>query len=60
MLRMFGPVRGERGSYAFYRDLLDRCSLVGIGPIPADIAQLFSTNPLDREARAAASKDNDL
>ena len=57
MMRMFGPVRGERGSYAFYRDLLDRCSLLGIGPIPADVAQLFSTNPLDREARANASKD---
>ena len=52
MLRQFGPVRGERGSYAFYRDLLDRCSLLSIGPIPADIAELFSTNPLDRAARA--------
>ena len=51
MLRQFGPVRGERGSYAFYRDLKDRCSLLGIGPIPEDIAELFSTNPLDREAR---------
>ena len=54
MLRIFGPVRGERGAYAFYRDLKDRCSLIGIGPIPADIAQLFSTNPLDRKAREAA------
>jgi len=51
MLRQFGPIRGERGSYAFYRDLKDRCSLLGIGPIPDDIAELFSTNPLDREAR---------
>ena len=53
MLRHFGPVRGERGSYAFYRDLQDRCSVVGIGPIPEDIAELFSTNPLDRQAREA-------
>ena len=53
MLRIFGPVRGERGAYAFYRDLKDRCSLLMIGPIPADIAQLFSTNPLDRKAREA-------
>ena len=53
MLRHFGPIRGERGSYAFYRDLKDRCSLVGIGPIPDDIAELFSTNPLDRKAREA-------
>lgn len=53
MMRIFGPVRGVRGSYAFYRDLKDRCSLIGIGPIPADVAQLFSTNPLDREAREA-------
>lgn len=52
MLRQFGPIRGERGSYAFYRDLKDRCSLIGIGPIPDDIAELFSTNPLDRKARA--------
>ena len=56
MLRQFGPVRGERGSYAFYRDLKDRCSLLSIGPIPADIAELFSTNPLDREARARKAK----
>ena len=59
MMRMFGPVRGERGSYAFYRDLQDRCSLVGIGPIPADIAQLFSTNPLDRAERAKALADEE-
>ena len=57
MLRQFGPIRGERGSYAFYRDLLDRCSLVGIGPIPQDIAELFSTNPLDRKAREAKAKE---
>ena len=56
MMRMFGPVRGERGSYAFYRDLQDRCSVVGIGPIPKDIAELFSTNPLDREARKSRER----
>ena len=59
MMRMFGPVRGERGSYAFYRDLQDRCSLVGIGPIPTDIAELFSTNPLDRKAREERQRASD-
>lgn len=59
MLRIFGPVRGERGSYAFYRDLQDRCSVVGIGPIPQDIAELFSTNPLDRQARESRERSSE-
>ena len=47
------PKRGERGALALHRDLQGDCSAFLIGPIPDHISELFSTNPLDREARAA-------
>lgn len=46
-----GPIRGERGSLGFYRDLQDRVSGFIVGPVPHDIEMLLSTNALDRDAR---------
>ena len=47
-----GPKRGERGgSLALHRDLNGDCSAMLIGPFSDEIAELLSTNPLDRELR---------
>lgn len=50
-LAQAGPIRGERPSMALHRDLRGRCSGILVGPVPEEIHQLFSTNPLDREMR---------
>lgn len=51
-----GPRRASgddpgHGALALFRDLSDRRSAVMIGPVPDHVAELFSTNPLDREER---------
>ncbi len=47
-----GPKRGVRDSaLALHRDLKGQCSAMLIGPVSPEIAQLFSTNALDRELR---------
>ncbi len=50
------PIRGGRGALALHRDLEGRCSAMLIGKIPEHVAQLFSTNPLDRQARVLESE----
>lgn len=53
-LSQAGPKRGVRGgSLALHRDLNDDCSAMLIGPVLDEYAELFSTNPLDRELRSA-------
>lgn len=53
-----GPIRGERGALGYFRDLQGRVSAIRIGPVPDDIAKLFSTNPLDREEAEPQQRDS--
>ena len=50
-----GPIRGVRPALGYHRDLKGRCSMITVGPLPEEIARLFSTNPLDRAARKKES-----
>ena len=53
-----GPIRGERGSLGFFRDLNERVSGFTVGPVPKSLEMLFSTNPLDKDERGAVSRFN--